>query len=322
MTIVSQKSRKRSQSKLTLAFLAFIVVIAFPILAFSSRETKLYVDAKASGAQTGAIDKPFKTIKQAMDLADENTEIHVANGTYQENIIVKKGVEVYGESKEGVVVSAQDKNDPAATMKHKTKIDKVTLRGGRFGIKVEKNAKASIIDCVVKENKKDGINIKSGDVKKSRMVSISESVIRDNGRAGIYSQKRRLSIEESEIIDNDGDGIDIESGSSGWIANSKIKDNEKSGMKLRIDGSNIWLEDNSIRGNDREGIEISFGGKAGRINVADSKITDNGRYGIARIQKFAIAGSGNLWAKYLTFNDKNKFSKNKRGNISNIIIVK
>lgn len=310
-----------NKKSVKLALISLLVVL-LPVFAFSSRKHKIFVDARATGSQTGSTDKPFKTIAQAMKEADEKSEIHVANGTYKENIIIKEGVEIFGESASKVIIEAKDDSEPVVLMRHKTEIDKITVKGGKYGVKVKGNAKASIIDCVIKNNEKDGIIAEEGDANGSKRVSVSETEIKNNGRAGIFSHERRLSITDNNIHDNDSDGIDIEKGSSAWIADNDIKDNGASGIKVRIDGSNIWTKKNTIRDNKREGMEVEFDGKAGRVNVAKSEFIENRRFGVARIQDFKLTSeSGKLWDKYLTFDGgKSKFLNNFGGEVSRIIV--
>lgn len=304
-----------------IALLVAVLAVA-PFLAASSHKAKLFVDAKTSGTETGSVEHPFKTIGKALDKAGKNTEIHVAKGKYKENITIKEEVDIFGASEDGVVIEAKDGDKPVVTMKHDTTLNKVTVKNGKKGIKVDNGAKASIVKVTVKNNDQDGIYINEGSVKDKKMVSISDCVITGNGWAGIYSESRRLSIVDSDIIGNGSEGIDIESGSSAWIAGNRIKDNRGSGMKLRVDGSNIWTKSNSIRENKKEGIDISFRGRSGRINIAKSKIVGNHKYGVAKIQRFPrAADSASLWNKYLTFDDKNEFFDNRRDSISSIVYI-
>lgn len=320
MSIVSQKMT-RNQVRFLVVVTAIFLVSA-PALVLSSHKDKLYVDADASGVEDGSSENPYKTIKKAMDKASGKTEIHVASGNYKENVKMKDDVEIYGESKKGVVIEADDKDDPVVTMKDDTKINKVTLKKGSYGIKVDDDEKASIVECIVRDNKKGGVYIKKDGTKKSAMVSLSKNEIKDNDGPGIYSEKRRLSITDNEIRNNDGDGMDIEAGVKAWIADNEIEDNEKSGMKLRLDRSEIWTKHNKIKNNDREGIEISFKGESGRIDIAKTKITNNGRFGVAKVQRATFAGNVGAWNKYLTFDDRNTIEGNKSGGISPIFIIK
>lgn len=303
--------------------LAILVALAVlgPALAFSSNSSKLYVDDDASGTQDGSSKHPYKTISKALDKADDDTKIHIANGRYKENIKIKEGVEIFGESKGGVVIEAKDDDDPVVTMKSGTRLDKVTVKGGSYGIKIDGGGKASVVECVIKDNEEGGIYIKESSVKKSRLVSLSKNEIKDNDGPGIFSEKRKLSLTENEIKDNDGDGIDIEKGSEAWIADNEIEKNDKSGMKLRVDGSEIWTKHNTIKNNKREGIEVSYKGQAGRIDIAKSKITGNGRYGVARVQRFVTSGP-KLWDGYLTFDSRNRIENNASGGISPVIVIK
>ncbi len=301
-------------------FVVAVLLIAVPSFVLSSHKTKLYVDEHASGTQDGSGSHPYKTIAQAVRAASKNTEIHIAKGTYEENVDLKEGMGIFGEDKSDVIIKAGDKGDAVVTMADNTTLDKVTVENGRYGVKVEDGAKASIIQCIVKNNHRDGIFVVGDGIKKSSMVSISENEIRDNDGTGLYAQKRKLSITDNEIRNNNGDGIDIESGSAAWIADNKISSNDKSGMKLRVDGSEIWTKSNSIRNNDREGIEISYKGKAGRIDIAKTKIMGNKKYGVARVQKFLGNTPVAAWNKYVTFNTKNTITGNKDGDISSVII--
>jgi nitrous oxidase accessory protein NosD len=304
-----------------LALLVAILAVA-PFLAASSHKNKIYVDAKASETETGSSEHPFKTIKKALDQAGKKTEIYVAKGKYRENITIKEEVDIFGTSADGVIIEAKDDDKPVVIMKHDTTLNKVTVKNGKNGIKVDNGAKASIIKVTVKNNNRDGIYIAEGSVKDKKMVSISECEITGNGWAGIYSNTRRLSIVDNDILENGSEGIDIESGSSAWIAGNRIKDNRGSGMKLRIDGSNIWTKNNSIRENKKEGIDISFRGHAGRINIAKSKIIGNHRYGVAKIQRFPrAADSTSLWNKYLTFDNKNELRDNRSDSIASTVFI-
>lgn len=321
MSKISQKLGEIDKQKAGLIALVAVVLIVLPMFAFSSHTHKLYVNDDASGTQDGSSSHPYKTIMQAVNAANGSAEIHVSNGTYKENITLRMHMKIYGENKDKTIIEAADSDDAVVTMKNDTVINKVTVKGGKIGIKVKEKSKARIIKCVIKDNDRDGIKIESDGTSDSRKVSISENVIKNNHWSGIYAGKRSLSIMDNDIYSNDKDGIDIAKGSKAWIADNEIEDNSGSGMKLAIDGSNIWTKSNYVNNNRREGLEASFNGMAGKINVAKSKFYNNGRYGIARVQDFPLDwNSENLWKRYLTFDVNNKFSKNGEANISVIIV--
>lgn len=312
-----------NKNKLVIIGLALAFLVGLPIMAFSSHNNELYVNAKAkaNSQQDGSSSHPYKTIKQALKKADHKTEIHVAKGTYEENITLKKGIRLLGEDKNDTILKAKNSKKSVITMEDDSEVDDFTIKRGKRGVLVKKSAKISVINCIVKYNKKDGIFIQGGDTKKSHQVVVSKSEIRNNGQAGIYSAgKRRVVIMDSEIFNNESDGIDLAEGTSAWIAKNKVKNNGGSGFKLAIDSSNIWTKSNSIKNNKREGMEISFGGRAGRINIAKTKIVNNNLHGIAKIQRSFLATS--FWNKYLTVENNTKFWGNKLGNVILVYLSK
>ncbi len=302
---------------------AIVIILAtLPFFASSGREKKIYVNGNAGRTQDGSVSRPYKTIEKAMEHADEDTEIHVANGTYRENVVIRKGVELYGENKDKTVIKAADDGKPAVFMFHKSKINKFTVREGKDGVRVDDGARVSIIKCSIRDNEDDGIHVEDGDTGKKSIVSISENEIQKNEGAGIYSERHRLSIVDNEIEENDKDGIDLAKGSIAWVAGNEIRHNKKSGLKLRIDKSEIWTKSNSVTSNGREGIEISWSGDAGRIDISKSKIRNNDRWGVARVQRHPIAGAAARWKNYLTFDNRNEFFSNKDGSVSPFVLAK
>jgi len=296
----------------------FIAVFVFPVLSFAGDE-KIYVDYKAKGEdQDGSSKYPYSTISKAISHADDDTEIHIREGVYKENIDIPKGVEIYGSNKDEVIIEADDDDNPVVKMNHKTKINKVTIKGGEYGITVGKNDRASIIECSIEDNEEDGIIIREGETNDDHMVSISESEIKDNGKSGIYSEERRLSIVDNKINNNENDGIDLEDNVEAWIDDNDIKDNDGSGMKFTLDDSEIWTKNNTIRDNEREGIEVNAYGKPGRIDINKSKLYQNDNYGIARVQRGSFSSDG--WSGF-TVQDDNIFWENVKGGLSHIIKI-
>jgi hypothetical protein len=317
---LSQTMKKR---KFLAIMLVVLSVAVAPVFVFSDKSQKVFVDGKVSSSGDGSSSHPYKTISEALRKVRENGKIFVDEGTYKENLRLGNGIEIYGNagSKEKVIIQAEDDDESVVVMGDETKIDKVTIKGGKHGIKIEDNSKASVKKCLIKDNKKDGINIEGDGIKKSRLVYIAENEIRDNDDAGIYSGKRRLTLEDNQIENNDGDGIDIEKGSWVWAEGNRVNKNRKSGMKIGIDESKIWIKLSSIRNNKREGIEVSFYGKSGNIEISKSKILNNGNYGVAKVQR-NLSADGNLWGNYLKFAFGNSITGNDLGQISGIFLVK
>jgi hypothetical protein len=301
-----------------LALLALVFLV--PVLAIGGHRHQIHVDDSNNGAQDGSSEHPYKTIKKAMEKADSKTDIVVANGEYEENVKIKEGVKLFGSDRDKTVIKADNDNEPAVKMRHKTQIGNFTIKGGEDGVKVENDAQATISQCDIKDNDEDGVDVGEAQVRDSRKVVIMESEIRGNGKAGIYSRKRQISITDNKIVSNGSNGVDIEKGSGVWIKGNDIKKNGGSGMKIRLDDSKIFAKSNAFRDNERNGVEISFAGKYGTANFNKTEITGNDHYGVAKIQKGVFANNVSLWNRYLTITSRVGFGQNGSGNVSGIIV--
>jgi hypothetical protein len=299
---------------------ALIILVVAPVVVFGKSGT-VYVNENAKGEQNGSSKNPYKTISKALSKAKKGDEVRVKKGTYTENITIPSGVEVVSEGgdREKVIIKADKNSEPAVTMKDGSRLTRVTVKGGRHGVRVVNDAKATIYNVIIKDSKRDGIHADSARLEKSKQLVIDKVQIYDNALSGIYSEKRRISITSTDIWNNTLDGVDIEAGSNVWIEGSKMNANGGSGLTITLDGSSIWTKNNSFRYNKRDGIEIAGLGGSGTVSLKDAKFIQNGGYGIARVSKNSVADK--TFSGVLQGVDKstNTFDKNGRGTLSPII---
>lgn len=315
------KNLKNASNKRKWEIVGSVVLLALfvvPFLTLAGSRKDVFVDANASGSEDGSSARPYHTISEALKHANDRTDVHVLKGVYKDNIEIPNGVRIFGSDADEVIIRAKSSKKVVVSMKNNTEINKVTIEKGKSGIWVAEDAKASIIKCVVKNNAGDGIKIGKGKVSSKKVVSITDSTIKDNGKDGIFSGKRRIVLINTEISGNENDGIDLAAGSSAWIEKNKFKDNDGSGMKLVLDGSDIWTKNNSFRSNDREGIEVDAFGQAGRIDINKSEFVGNKRFAVARVQRVRMASS--IWNGF-TVQSNVDFAANKSGNVSNVIVI-
>ena len=313
-----KKALTKQQIELLGALLLIVIFVA-PFLSFASSRKDIYVDNSKIGAEDGTQARPYHTISEALVHANDRTDVHVAKGTYEDNIEIPKGVKIFGSDTDEVIVRAKSSRKVVISMSDNTEIDKLTIEKGKEGVWIKKDAKASIIKCVIRDNDKDGVRIGSGsNSKNENPVTISESTIKENGRTGIFSQKRRLVLMDNEITNNDSDGADLAPETSAWIEGNKFADNDGSGMKLRLDGSDVWTKSNTYRDNGHSGLEINAFGGQGRIDVNKSKFLENKNYGVARVDRGIF--SNTVWNGF-TSQSNTTFEITKQGTISPIIRV-
>lgn len=314
------KSREFWFSREVLAGLVLVVFLAVPVFVLGGSE-EIFVDKDAKGEEKGTESKPFHTISEALKKADSGTKVRVKNGTYKENITIPKGVDVVSDSgkREKVIIESDNDDKPTVTMKNNTAIKHITVKGGRYGVKVLEDAKVHIFDAVIKDSDRDGIHIKSGPRDKKHRILIDESTIEDNDRAGIFSEKRFIILLDSKIVSNGRDGIDFATGTKAWLEDNKFNDNKGSGAKFVLDGGSIFGKKNGFRNNKREGLEVNAFGVAGTIELKRSTFVGNDRYGVARVGR-SLAGTrmfGNL--SFGIGINSSRFDNNGLGNISPIV---
>ncbi len=309
-----------SQIKALALALGIVLVVPFLVVGDSTGSVStLYVDKNTSEKQDGTKEHPFEKISQAISKVKDNdgTKIYVAQGEYKENFNIPEDAQVIGAGKDKTIIKGDDDEDAVVYMEHGTKLQGVTVKDGKVGILVKKNSRAEISSVIVKDNDKEGVLALEAHDKGSRYaLTVSDSTIKDNGRSGVYAEKRSVVIVDSTLYENNWNGVAVSKDSKLWLEDSKIRDNEKSGVHITLDQSDIFVIDCDIEDNVREGLEINVFAKGGYAKIDNTNFDDNGRYGIARLDR-APGTSDSLWKDVEI--KKNTFDGNGLGTVSPII---
>lgn len=297
-----------------------LVVFVVPYFSFAKSTHKLYVNSSANGTQDGSMNHPFEKISQAIDKAkkfDGKTDIFVAKGDYKENISIPGDVRVVGAGKGDTKIIAKDNDDAVVTMGDESRIESVTIRKGRVGIVVKKDAKAEIIKTIIKDNHREGIVALSANRNDDGLVSIVNAEIYDNGWSGVYSEKRKVVILDSDIKNNGRNGVAFAQGVKAYFDNSSVSENSQNGLSMVLDGSSIYVASkDTFRKNNLDGIAIVSYGGTGSVIVKKSRMSENGHYGVSRIAKGNVAAS--VW-NGVSVMDSNNYFGNVNGNVSPIL---
>ena len=279
-------ARKFWLSKEVMLGMSFTVLVAVPFIVFGGSK-QVYVDKDAKGSEEGTQNHPYRSISKALKNAKEGTDVHIAKGTYKENITIPKGVKLFGKKKDmgDVVIKADNEDKPTVSMKHQTELNFLTVQGGRHGVRVLEDAKVKIYKVKVKKSNRDGIHIDAAPRDKKHRALIDTVEVRESARAGIYSEKRDIVVINSDIMSNKSDGVDLAAGMEAWFEGNRINQNGGSGIKVILDNASVWTKSNSIRNNKREGVEVNSYGGAGNVGLKKAQLVGNGRYGVARVAR-------------------------------------
>ncbi len=301
--------------------IVLVGVISWITFGAKASSSFIYVDTNYSGTEEGSSSKPYIKIQKAIDKAkNENKNVYIRSGKYKENLKLWKGVELVGKDRDKVEIKAKDDNDPVIKMYDNTEIHHLTVKKGQYGVLINNDSKAHIGNCRIIDNKDDGVFVEEASTKDEKIVEIYDSIIAHNGWDGIYSEKRKISIKNNEIFNNDKDGIAIGKGSKGVIEGNRVKDNDGVGLRITIDGSELYIKNNTFRDNNKSGLEVGSEGVEGLIDLNHkNKFYKNDKYGIVKVGRANF--SAEQWNKSFKIDGNIKYWDNVWGNISHIIRV-
>lgn len=193
----------------------------------------------ATAVCAGTISIPSgKSISKAMITARRGDTLLLAPGIYKENIVMKDGITIKGESPTNTKIKG---NGRASTviLNGSSTISGVTITGGQNGIEA-KSGRARIDECVVTGNRGSGILIVKA------FPEITNSVFSNNGASGIKATSiggGALLLENLTFAGNSKFGIDIETTVPLSISNSIFY---KNSLKAVRDKNERLVLDNNI----------------------------------------------------------------------------
>ncbi len=284
-------------------FLGLIIGGIFLSPSFVVASNICYVDESVENSGDGSDDKPYKKISKA---TEENcSEIKLSKGTYEENVNLKAGMKLRGNSKDSTIVKGK------VTMSDGSEISKVTVSIG--GIEVAQGADVDIKTVIIK-----GANI--GILTTGGGKLTADDVVISGNRKGSYIQYGKdVKITNCKVYDNKEEGLDIRANVSGSINSNEIYDNGESGIEVILGKAELSIVNNSIKKNGSSGIAAQFYSdtdKKGDVNIKNNVITDNSNYGLDC--KAPSGGDGRpkgYWADSMDLTS-NKIMNNKKKDIS------
>lgn len=232
-------------------------------------------------------------------------KVYIEKGTYNENINVKKGIQLIGKNRKGVVISGK------VTLSDGSKLSKLTINKG--SIVVKNGANVVIDNIVIKNAHRNAITTKG-----TGKLTLRDSKIYNSGGKGAYIQfGKDIEITGNEIYSNAEEGIDIRANVDGLISGNIIYSNGESGIEVILGGSELSISGNTIKSNKASGIatqyyEIAKG--LGAVKIKNNKITKNKSFGLACGLPSGGDPAYTYWQNSINLQD-NTFSENRNGNI-------
>ena len=268
----------------------------------------IYVDDdNTNGPWDGSIEHPYQYIQDGIDNASDSDIIFVFNGTYVENIIVDKSLDLAGEDKNITVIDGNSNGNVVYVSANWVNVNGFRIINGgsnlhNAGIFVNSNY-SKIYGNIIENNQGDGIRLEF-----SSHICIEGNIITDNFYSGIILQDSKNNIISSNnLAGGYVGGIYLRFSSYNIIFDNHIE-NTSSGIYIR------FSTDNNITYNtiakSAVGIEIL---NSSTNSIISSKIQDN-NWGI----RFTYSSNNNIVHDNLILNS-NHTGMYVVGSINNLI---
>ncbi|WP_353932360.1 DUF1565 domain-containing protein [Okeanomitos corallinicola TIOX110] len=271
----------------------------------------LFVNSNFGNDQTGNASEnaPLRTITQALRLAQPNTVIMVAPGTYSSQtgekfpLILKPGVAIQGDNnhkgKNVKILGGGDylsrsfgRQNIAIVGANQSSLSGVTVTNTNFrgyGLWIE-SANTVVAENTFTGNTQDGISITG-----NATPTISKNYIYSNGANGITaSGDSRPQIQEN-VIQGTGFGINVAEKAAPVIAGNQISGN-RTGVVIQANTSPV-LRNNLIQSSQEDGLVVIAQATPDLGNsreIGGNKFDQNRRYDInAKAAKQVIYAFGN-----------------------------
>lgn len=209
-----------------------------------------FVDGSyAGGGSNGTQASPWLRIGDAIAAAEMGAIVAVAAGTYQEDVIVTKGLRLWGRCPGMVGLESMGGEPVVVRMASEgSEIHRVAVSGGTNGIAAVDASNVLIEEVWVHDNAGRGIDVESSGPATS--ATVRGSLLERSVDAGIVLFTGELTVESSAVRDTvsatmgrGGDGIDIEIGAAGpgalTVRGCLIERNQEAGLLLNAGASRV-----------------------------------------------------------------------------------
>ena len=243
----------------------------------------------------GAGNNNFTTIQEAIDNASSGDIIFVHNGTYHENLIVNKTIDLIGENRSNTIIDSEEIGNGITISADRVLINNITIQNNyigiyvssdnntltnttlttsyAYGIKVSSSHNNTIFNNQIKNNKYYGISSSN-----SNNNTLINNQISYNRYYGILLTQSHSTIFSNNLVANNGGyGMQLTGSNKNTIANNSIKNNIGYAIQLTSSNEN-HVDNNNISNSTYYGIRI-------RSSSNNNTITSNF---ISNIENYGI----------------------------------
>jgi parallel beta-helix repeat protein len=198
----------------------------------------------------------YTRIQDALNDATDGYRIFVYKGTYYENLLINKRIDLFGEDRYNTIINGNKANTVIKVNANNVNISHFTITNGSIVENtsiIQINARNSIITDNIISYGYHGIHLNN-----SHNHLIYDNIIRNNSGDGVrlHRSNNNVNISFNTILRNKN-GIYLYSSNSNNIYNNKIQNNNQSGIFLNSSCLNNIIRKNNVSLNGKHGIYLN-----------------------------------------------------------------
>jgi hypothetical protein len=171
-------------------------------------DSEWYVDGRTTGLQLGTVERPFRTIGEAIGRAGPGDVIHVAPGLYRENLRVGPGVALVSSRTGAAILHGRAEPGggwPTVVVDNGARLSGFTVTGGYIGVLCEAGAPVIERNIIRGNHGGTGLSLLEGcdaHVLNNTILGQLGDPLRDTSR-GIYVERARPTLRNNIVTGND-----------------------------------------------------------------------------------------------------------------------
>ncbi len=258
--------------------LFFCCILGFGIVQAQKLYTTVYIDDDYDENTPGWGVYCFDLIQDGISAVEETGTVYVYSGTYNENVVINKAIELTGENRNTTIIDGGNIGNVVFINVDSVSVIGFTIQNSLIsdnnaGIKI--NCKHVILSENKVVNNHEGIYLYHSDSN-----YISNNLLINNNHFGVRLHESNYNLIKGDSVLNNGSyGVSLYHSSYNTILQNIILNNENNGVTINsIPSTDNNIIDNTISNNSGSGIYLNY--KSKHTIITGNTISNNNNGGI------------------------------------------